>query len=72
MEASRIAWRVMMREDINKEVDKAVHKMQDPSGPLLKSVKKVVEHVHTDYASKAALPDRPWSEKDKQVIRPDV
>jgi len=72
VEASRIARRAMMREDISKEVDKAVHKMHDPSGPPLKSVKKVVEQVHTDYASRAALPDRPWSEKDKKVIRPDV
>jgi len=70
VEASRIAWRVMMREDISKEVDKSVHKMHDPSGPLLKSVKKVVEHVHTDYASRAALPDRPWSEKDKKFGHP--
>jgi len=62
------AWRTIVREEISKEVVK----LADPNGPLLLSFKKSMEDAHAAHAARAAPSERPWSEREKKVIRPEV
>jgi len=62
------AWRTIVREEISKEVVK----WADPNWPLLRSFKESVEDAHAAHAARVAPSERPWSEKEKKVIRPEV
>jgi len=72
VEASKTAWRTMVREEVGNEVAKQVERLPDANGPLLKSIKKAVEEVLVAHATRSAPSERPWSEREKKVIRPEV
>ena len=62
------AWQAIVREEISTEV----LKFADPNGPLMRSFKMSVEDAHAANAARAAPLERPWSEREKKVIRPEV